>query len=479
MAITHSIGSNVRRAFRSAEFNVASAARALETGAPRVALVGVQSSAASKAALELSEVFSELDGDSNHGRGSELALMARWAMKGARDYGKQAQIWTVGIADPAGTAAVEKITAAVGTITAAGDVVIKIAGRRIPVGCAVGDDQDDVASKIADAIQERASELPVTAAVNGVNANEVDVTAVCTGVNGNDVVYSVDDSAIAGVSVSSAQSVAGVGAVDVSAALDVLIDKDYDFIAFSNHTSTDISDMAAHNTSMWDPITKKWRFGVIAETGSLATGQALATAADDMGQIVITAEDWPNTPGEIAAYCAAIWAGETDPAKPFTELDLPSLYLPDAASVPTAAEIESAIAGGMTILTTNAQRTRARFNRCVNTKVTENSVPFYAASDITTPKTLVYLARAVDTAQGLILAQAKKSARTLRRIRSATLAVLFAAEVAEWIQNVEDHKGELVVETDPDLATRIATAIPASVVPPLIGTANVFNLLQE
>lgn len=478
MTITHNIPANTRKPGVYVNFNLLAAGRGLRQFTNRMVAVGLKLAAGTATALEPVQVFSDADADRLFGAGSELALMCRWAMKAARDHGVSAELWAVPIADPAGTADVDKFTIAAGIAAEAGDIVVKIAGRVIRAGVDAGDDQDAAATALEAAINALGAELPVTAAVNGVNPNEVDATARQTGVNGADIAYEVV-SYPDGLTTSVATSVAGAGAYDVTAALDVLGDKDYDMVALANHTSTDIDDCDAHLDEMFAAGQKRWRHTIMAETGVLSAGTTLATAANDYRQMVVSAEGFPNTPGEIAAYLAMTIAARTDPALPFNHLELGSLYLPAASKVPLDSEIETALAAGATVLSVNEQQTRATCVRAVTTKTTESSAPYYELLDITISRSLFYFARQVVAALQVAFSQAKQNQRTRDAIRGVILDVAYRVEELEIIQNVDAHKDEFVVDTDSVDVTAVAAAIPTSVVPPLAKVIPVFNLLIE
>ncbi len=475
MTISTSVPASTRRPGTFFEFNIASAARGLAPLQTRIALIGTQDSTATKTAATVNQVFSESDADLFYGVGSPLALMAKFASRAGTRFGKAAEIWAVGIADPAGTAATRTLTVA-GTATEAGEVIIGIAGRTIRAAVASGDSSATVATSIKDAIDEQTAEIPVTA---GVAASVVTTTHVVTGVGGNDVLVETLDDSIGGITVTAAVAIAGAGTTDITASLDVLADKDYDVVSIDNHTSADISDFSAHLDTMFNAGTKRWRHTMLADTVTLASGQALATAADDFRQMVVSAEGFRNTEGEIAAYVGMIIASEDDPALPFNNVELPDLTLPDAADIPTNTELESGIGGGQLMLSANENQTRAKIVRAVTTKVTEASVPFFALLDVTISKSLFFTARQVDIAESLAFPRAKKTARTKRSIRAVVLATLEDLEELEIVQNVDANAGELVVEDAPGLPDRVNVAIPASIVPPLNQTVNVLNLLLE
>lgn len=474
MTISNSVASSNRVPGTFFEFNIANAARGLVSLIQRIALVAVQSAAATKIAVEVNEVFSEAEADLFYGQGSELALMAKYAFRGSRDIGVAVQVHAIGIADPAGTASEHTFTIT-GVPTENGEIKIRIAGRVIRSAVNLGDSVTALATALSDAISEQLTELPVTV---GSAVGVVTTIAVVLNENGSDVVHEVDDVS-AGIAVVAAESVPGVGVSDITASLDVLADKDYDFVATANHQAADILDYTTHLDTMFAAGVKRWRFGLLADTASLATGQALASAADDFRQIVIEAEDFRNTPGEIAGYLAGILGGAADPALPWNNVALPSLFLPDPANVPTAAELNSGINGGLFMLSVNENQSRAKIVRAVTTQVSLSSAPFFALLDLTIPRTMHFAARQVDAQLLIQFARAKKNDATIRRVRSVVLSTLKLLEAQEQLQNVSARANELIVETDPTNPDRLNVAIPTSVVPPLNQIVNVINLIVE
>lgn len=474
MTISTSVAAGIRRPGRFFDFNIASASRGLVPLNTRVCLIGTISGAATIAAATPTQIFTEAQADEYWGVGSELALMCRWAIKATIDYGKAPEIWAVGVADPAGTAALNTITAS-GTATETAELHLRIAGRDIRVAITSGDAAAAVGPLIDAEIDALITELPVTSVAV---AAIVTTTAVCTGINGQDVEHeTIAD--VAGISIAHANSVPGVGVIDITAALDTLEDKDYDVVCCSNHASTDITDFATHIATVWGATAKRWRHCLMAERGTIATGQALATAADDWRQMVVQAEGFRNTPAEIAAYVSTMLAAEDDPALPWNDVELPSLYPPDKADIPTNAELESAIAGGLFILSMNEKQTQAKIVRAVTTKVTHSSVPYFVLLDYTIGRSYYYGARQIDIAQTSKFPRAKKLDRTLNAVRSVTLDVMYALEDLEIWQNIDDHAAELQVETDSVVTTRINQSVPAAVVPPLNQIVNVMNLIVE
>jgi len=459
------------------EFNVSAAQRGLTPLTTRVCLLGTISSAATVAAGTLKQIFTEAEADDYWGVGSPLALMCRWSLKATLDYGKSPEIWAIGIAEPgAGTAQTNTLTCT-GPATADGDLHIRIAGRDVHVAVSSGDADTVVAADLDDAINELVTELPVTSGVVGAVAT---VTHVTKGVNGADVEIDVINEP-AGVTCTPAGGAAGATAVDFTNTLALLLDKDYDVIVLENHAAADVADCTTHLATAWGAGQKRWRHTLMAERGTLATAQALATAADEYTQMIVSAEGFRNQDCEIAAYIGTMLAAEDDPALPFNGVACKSLYLPEKADIPTNAEIESGISGGLFMLTVNEAQTHAKIVRAVTTQVTDgNSNPFFVMLDYTLSRSMYWFARQLDIKwSGPNFSRAKKTTRVQRAIRSAGLEVAYAAEKLEILHNVDDHAAEFQVETDATVTTRCNVAVPTAVVVPLNQVVPVMNLIVE
>ena len=478
MSIKTSVASSKRKPGTYHEFDPYSAARGLVPVTNRVLFVAAKTSSGTGTNGVIYQCFVESDADTYWGVGSELALMVRWAFKAAARYGSSPEIFGISIADPAGTAGIRTLTVT-GTATAAGDLVVKIDGRVIRAAVANGDAQNTIAAALKAAIDAAQNVEPMGSTAS-VTTNVVSMTRRNTGVNGNDG-RNVVVSAPTGVSVALASSVAGAGAYDITASLDLAVDRYYHAIAVANHTSTDVSDLKAHIDDMGLPQTKKWVFGVLAETAGLSTADTLGTTANYKEVCVINAENFPNTCGEIAAVLATTLMAEEDPALPFDFVELP-LFLPADSDVPTDTEIETALAAGTTILSVNDSHTAACIVRFVTTKTSQGSAAFENLLDVSNVKSLFWVAYQVDQRWKIWQQDPrnKKNTEGARdRLRSVTLDTLRQAEQLEILHHVDDHLGQLVCETDAVIPTRLNVGIPDSVVPNLHQLVGVHTLFVE
>jgi len=478
MPIDTGVPSSTRQPGSFVKFDVTTAARGLVSLTRYGALIGMKTASGTKAVATPVLVSSADEADTYFGRNSELALMCRAALAEGRRAGRCPEIWAVAVAPPAGVAATFTFTIT-GPATAAGDLIIKIAGRVIRAAVANGDAQNTIAAALKNAIDTQAAtgDLPVTA---GVATNVVTVTFPHIGVNGNDVRVSTE-STPTGVACTAAAGVTGTGSYDITASLDVLIDKTYRGVAVANHLAADVTDLATYQTARALPGAKAWSYSFMGETGTLATATSLASGANSEYQVIANYEQGPAMPGEVAARLMVARLAKEQPNLPLSgyELDLP---LPPDAYVYTPSEIESALSAGVTPLTPNATKSKMKVERLVTTRTTLNSAPFDALRDLAVHYALSYMGEQYDAAIRVMMSADENKlvdAETKKRIRSKLIEVARAGEEARIVQNVDAHIGEFVVETDATVKSRVNYDTPNSVVPGLEQVAGVMRLFLE
>lgn len=432
----------------------------------RVLLVGVKSSAGTATAETPVQVLDEIDGRGKAGQGSELALMIAKAFEqgalnraGGGGAG-QPEIWICPIAAPSGAAAVQTLTVTV-TTAVAGTLVVRIAGRTIEVGVSAGDAQNTIATALRNAIAARHVELPITASVA---TNVVTCTHVTTGTNGNDVVYEVV-SAPSGVSVASAQGTAGTGTVDITAALDAAVDRNYDAIAISIHSSAAITDAAAHLAAMWSYAQKYWRWVVMGDKASLGTATGYASSADSEKILIASCEASPSLPSEIATAVAVAAWGRVAPNANLDGVEL-ALYPPAPASAYTGAEVESALVGGVTPLRPTSSGARLEIVRLITTKLTEGGVPFPALRDLAVSRTLAYRATQYDVAYRSRFRQEVQTPDLIARVRDMLVGIDRELGRLSYLRDVETYVPELQVTEASSPDGRLLVQAPCRVASP-------------
>mgnify|MGYP000305274131 CR=1 FL=1 len=234
-----------------------------------------------------------------------------------------------------------------------------------------------------------------------------------------------------------------------------------------------VSDAAAHLTAMWGYAQKMWRWVFIGDKASLGTAQGYATSADSEKILVVSCEATPSLPSEIAAAAAVAAFGVERPNANLDGVEL-ALYPPPAASAYTAAEIESALAGGVTPLKPTASGARVEIVRLITTKMTENSVPFTALMDLAFSRTLAYRATQYDVAFRSRFRQeiidgplTSPDATLLPRIRDMCVGIDRELGRLGYLRDVETTILEIQVAEASSPAGRLLVQAPCRVAGPL------------
>ena len=139
-----SIPSSIRKPGKYFEFNTKLAVRTLPGNLQKVLMLGQKLVAGTQAAMAPVDVFSDEQAAQLFGRGSQLHLMVRAAIK-ANPY---LQLTTVAIADPAGNAATGTTTLA-GTATGSGVLTLWVGANRVDIAVNSGDTAAIVAAALA------------------------------------------------------------------------------------------------------------------------------------------------------------------------------------------------------------------------------------------------------------------------------------------------------------------------------------------
>ena len=405
--------------------------------------------------------------------GPPMALMCRQGFATAALIGFGPQFFAVPVAENgAGVAKTETFTLT-GSATVSDNLIVRIAGRTVTVPVNVGDAANPtVALALANAINTQNLVMPGTASASlGVTT----FTASTKGVWGQDIAFSVDR-VPAGLTCVAAQGVAGTGVQDETAALAAIAGVDYDTIALENHNTTSVALALAHVTVAWGLSEKKWRFVIYGETGTIGTATTLASAANDKGIVVGNCEASPSLCAEIATSLAVAITAKSRPNGNWDGQELP-VYPPTDAFAFTNTEQETAIAAGITPLVpvVNPTTRVAKANVCAIVKMTTTQTtlggqPFEGLKDLAVPRAGAFIARQLDAKyaerfgptanpDGVLLDD-----DAIPRIKDLAAAVLYAAQDAKILVNVDVDLAKLVIEKDPSAPGRINVDVTYTVV---------------
>lgn len=289
----------------------------------RALLIGQKLAAGSAVTGSAMLVSRTSEAEALFGRGSMLARMhAAW-----RANDPFGEIWCIAVADPAGAAAAGSISVA-GPASAAGTLSLYIAGQRIQVAVAANDAASAIATAIANAVNA-ASDLPITAAVDGTVNTKVNLTARWVGATGNDITVMLNyrgtaggEATPAGVTLTIAAMAGGTGAPDLAPAITAMGDEEYDFITlpYSDSASLDALKTEMNDTAgRWSYARQVYGHVYSALRGTLSALVSAGSARNDQHASLAGFEtEVPNPAWEYAAAYAARNAVflRADPARP-------------------------------------------------------------------------------------------------------------------------------------------------------------------
>lgn len=460
MTITTTTPANLRRPGAFSEFAFVQAAQSLIPLALRLVVVAEKTSAGTATIETPIQVFDEADADTKAGAGSLAAILCRTAIAQGKLSGASPEIWLCPIAEPGGgTATQETVTITVTTATA-GTLIFTVAGRPVIVGVSAGDSANAIAAAVKSALDAMKSLIPFTAAVV---SNVVTLTHTTKGVNGNDAAFA-NVQAPAGVTCTLAQSVAGAGAASITNAIQALYDQRYHAIAISNHTTTDITALLTEAANAWGPSQRNYRFFFVGERGSIGTAQTLATAANDYRIVIGCYEATPSLSGEIAV-CDAVAEFSRDAPNANLDGERVALYPSSGAFAFTAAEIESALNGGIT--PHEPDGALSKITRLVTSAVTLNSAPTETVRDIAYPRTAAFRAEQVELKFKSGFKQETDTPEVRQRVRDMIVENDRAMEALGYIQDVDTFLDQIQLEKSTTTVGRYVASAPFRVAGPL------------
>ena len=273
------------------------------------------------------------------GPGSILAAMT--AVYRAND--SFGEVWYLPLADDPGAPAATGAVLFAGPTTAAGTVNLYVAGQLVSVALGAATTAAGAAAAVVAAINA-ASDLPVTAAVDGVTTAKVDLTAKNKGAAANDIDIRLNYRGAAGGEVLPAGLTATVtamagGAVNPSltTALANLLDEPFDFIISPYTDAASIAAISAllnDTTGRWSWQTQVYGHCFIAKRGTLGTLGTFGAGVNDQHLSCIGFNDSPSPNWAWAAAFAGAAAVSlrADPGVPLQTIPVVGILAPPLVS---------------------------------------------------------------------------------------------------------------------------------------------------
>ncbi|NBH76187.1 phage tail sheath subtilisin-like domain-containing protein [Rodentibacter pneumotropicus] len=412
-------------------------------------------------------IYSDTDAKNAFGAGSWAHLMARVAIQN----NAMIRLTAIGLKDnEAGVAATGSIALS-GTATTAGVLKVMIGGVDYAVAISKAETADHVASRL-NAVINAGEYCPITAAVE---EGTVSLTAKCKGEIGNEIEVSAKITA-GDMAVNATTLANGAENADLAAALASVAGEHYHVIISPFADDKNAKALREHLDTVASPMEKKPGVGVLGWRGSMASGTTYAGKINDKRVTVGWYKGVVESNALIAAGFGAIIAGEEDPAKPLNTLEIKGLTPVSATETPLKTEVNQSLFHGLTpIMVVN---NRVQIVRAITTYTkSPANVDDPAWLDLTTIRTLDYTRKAIEQRIALRFPRSKLSNRTPPKVRSEILDVLYRLENLEILENVDMHKGKLLVVRNGQDPNRLDTAIPADVVNGLHVVANRIDLI--
>jgi len=437
------------------EYDTSRAAAGLPSGANKVLLLGQKTSAGTAEVNVPKEIYSESDAIKYFGAGSILHQMVAAAITA----NKYVYLYAMCVADADESVAASGTITVTGPATGAGLMTVNIGNVSLEKSVASGDAAADIASDIADLINNKPA-LPVSATAA---AGVVTLTAKNKGTLGNSVVVTVDNTAD-GVSAAIVAMTGGLVDPDLTAALTAIQAVRYQFISSPFFDTTALGKLKTHVELVSDPIEQKGGVVVFPFLGTLANVLTLTANYSQTGRLLCQyLRSTKSLPWELSAGVAAIFGFEEDPAKPFDGVAVPGIAAPAIADRLTRAEQETCLHAGITPLEVNSTG-EVEIVRAITTYTqNESGVDDDALLDLSRIRVLDYTRDAVRTRLKLRFPQAKLTDKVLSAMATEVYNVLLEEEAAEYVENVEDNKDNILVERD-SAAGKALIPIPTDVI---------------
>lgn len=273
----------------------------------RLLLVG-QKLTAGNATANVPVMVRDGSEDMLFGANSMLADMVKTARRNA----PLQEIWGLPVADiGGGTAATGKISVAAPDIAQAATLSVYIAGERVRITVLTSDTRANIATNLTAAINA-ATNLPVTAAVNGSNNYEVDLTARHKGTLGNTVMIDLgeitEEGPLGTTLLTITAMASGASDPDLQTAFGNLADDEFDWIGSPYADSTNLgraSDLLNDVSGRWSWAQQIYGHYICAKADTVGNLSTLGNGRNDQHASIFPCYKFRSPAWRVAAAVAA------------------------------------------------------------------------------------------------------------------------------------------------------------------------------
>lgn len=472
------IPASIRKPGKYFEYNTTNAVRTLATNGQKMLIIA-QKLVNSQAPLEPVQVYDDATAGQLFGYGSQAHLMTRAAIK-AYPYVDLSVLPVP--PHSAGLAATGTLTLT-GEATGAGVLTLTVGARQISVAAAYKDMAADTLADLQLALTAEA-DMPVVAEVMTPEATEsvpnpapyLLLTAKNPGTLGNAIVLSVTCT-VPGYTAGIKAMSGGQQDPDLEDALAAVFGADYTLYCAPWTSESHLRAMRDHLEAISGPLEQRRATTWLATQATLATAATLASSVNSGRISLACLPGSVSLPEEISAAYCAVAASEEDPARPLNTLELTNIAAPPDTARLSRTEQEVALKSGVTPLEVGPGGV-VQIVRAIST-YTKNpaGVADVSLLDMTTIRTMDYVAKAVRERVELRFPREKLSTRTPPKVRSEILDVLRQLEELEIVEEVAANAEGVICERDVQDPNRLNARVPSDVVNGLHVFAGVIDLL--
>lgn len=456
------------------EFDNSRAVQGLPQQAQKILVLGQRLATGLVAAGIPTRITSVAQAEEAFGRGSMLSHMLA-ALKAANS---RIDCWALALDDVgAGAAAAASITFT-GAPTENGAVHLYLGGVYVPVPVAIGALASATAAAVAAAITAK-TDLPVTAAVDGVDATKVNLTFRHKGEIGNafDVRlnYGFGQRLPTSLTAAVAAFAGGTSNPDATAAIAAISGTQYQTIVTPWADATNLALIEAELATRWGPLDQRDGHAFAAVPGTLGAMLALGAARNSPHLTLVGAGKSPTAPWIWAAVAGVVDATEPDPARPRQTLLLPGLLPPADADRLGRDDRELLLQDGVSTTVVD-DGGRVLVERFITTYQTNGGgFPDISYLDIETMRTLAYLRFSVRARIAQRFPRHKladdgtqfapgQAVATPSLVRVELLHLFREWEEAGLAENFEQFKADLVVQRSSTDPNRVDAILPPDVI---------------
>ena len=463
-------------------------------------MVGIMTADGNATADVPMPIGSQSQADQAFGAGSELSRMFQAYYK--NNFANE--VWGLPVAEPAGAAAAAATITITAPPTAAGTIHLYIAGQHVPVNIMTTDTTAEIATAIADAINNAYvagdPALPVSAVAV---TNAVNLTSLFKGVNGNEIAVTLNYYGSRGSEFTppglgltmpaTGALTGGTGVPDFANAISNIQKEAYEYVALPYN---DTNSMFAWDQEYGFTDTGRWgwqrqQFGHVF-TAKRDTYANLLTYGDSLNsgvESVMAVEKTSPSPcfEWAAAYAAkAQRALINDPARPLQTLSLNNVKAAPLQDRFDFVELNSLASNGLAI-----QEVGSDNQPMILREQTTYQLNLYGQSDdayelVTTLATLAKLLRNQKQAITSKFPRSKLADDGTKFGPGQTIVTpgIIKAELVNeyqmdmWnglVENLRAFKANLIVERDPNDPNRVNVLYP----PDLINQLRIFAVLAQ